>query len=85
MNDSLKKAPNIGKIAAEKLRKINVNNIDELREIGSKQAFLKIKEFEPDICMCFLMGLEGATQNVRWHNLTPEKKKELKEFFNNQK
>ena len=29
-----------------------------------------------------LCALEGAVQNIRWHNLNKETKEDLKEFFN---
>lgn len=43
----LEKAPNIGKIAAEKLEQVGISNIEELREVGSREAFLRLKFTDP--------------------------------------
>ena len=31
------------------------------------------------------MALEGAIQNIRWHNLSDDDKENLKEFYNSKK
>lgn len=76
------KTPNIGKELAKKLALSEVLSPDELRFIGSKNAFLKIKTIYPeDACINMLYALEGAVQNIRWHKLDNETKLELLDFF----
>ncbi|MFG6363767.1 MAG: TfoX/Sxy family DNA transformation protein, partial [Schaedlerella sp.] len=38
------------------------------------------KEAYPQVCLVHLYTLEGAIQNIEFHQLSEEKKKELKEF-----
>ena len=50
--------------------------------LGSKEAWLKIKEIDDSACLNRLMALEGAIQNIRWHNLSEEDKDNLRNFYN---
>ena len=81
----LSNLPNIGKVVEKQLNDVGINTVDELIDIGSKEAWLKIKEVDESACLNRLMALEGAIQNIRWHNLSLEDKKNLKEFYNSQK
>ena len=78
---TLTQLPNIGKVVAEKLIQAGINSPQELREIGSEQAFIRIQTIDESACLSMLQGLEGAVQGIRWHNLPRERKAELKEFF----
>ncbi len=51
-----------------------------LAAVSSKQAFLKLKEKYPKVCLVHLYALEGAVQNLEFNRLSEEKKQELKEF-----
>lgn len=81
----LSKLPNIGKVVEKQLNDVGINTVDELIDIGSKEAWLKIKEVDESACLNRLMALEGAIQNIRWHNLSEEDKENLKDFYNLQK
>jgi len=82
MND-LSMLPNIGKTVEKQLNEVGVETIKQLIEIGSKQAWLRIKGIDDSACINRLYALEGAIQGIRWHNLAEEVKVELKEFYNN--
>ena len=71
---------NIGKEMAKKLASVGIDSPQKLTLSGSKQAFLKLKERYPNVCLVHLYALEGAVQNVEFNSLSEEKKKELKEF-----
>ena len=43
------------------------------------------KEIDDRACLNRLMALEGAIQNIRWHNLSEEDKDNLRDFYNLQK
>lgn len=78
----LEDMPNIGKLAADKLRRAGIHTPEELREIGSREAFLRIRlEVDGGACLSMLSGLEGAVQNVRRHSLPTATRAELKTFF----
>ena len=81
----LSKLPNIGKVLEKQLNDVGVETIDDLINLGSKEAWLKIKEIDDSACLNRLMALEGAIQNIRWHNLSVEDKENLKVFYNLQK
>ena len=78
----LSKLPNIGKILEKQLNDVGINTVDDLINIGSKEAWLKIKELDDSACLNRLMALEGAIQNIRWHDLSEIDKKNLKDFYN---
>ena len=78
----LSKLPNIGKVMEKQLNEVGINTADELIDIGSKEAWLKIKEIDESACINRLMVLEGAIQNIRWHNLSEIDKRNLKDFYN---
>lgn len=71
---------NIGKEMANKLISVGIETKEKLMEIGSKEAFLKIKEAYPNICLVHLYTLEGAIQNIEFNQLSESIKKELKAF-----
>ena len=74
--------PNIGKTLAEKLNIIGILNEQDLKEIGSENAIIKIATIENNgVCINMLYALEGAIQQIRWHNLSNKTKQELKEFY----
>lgn len=78
---ALTQLPNIGKVVAEKLIQVGITSPQELLEVGSEQAFIRIQTIDETACFSMLQGLEGAVQGIRWHNLPVERKAELKEFF----
>ncbi len=71
---------NIGKEMAKKLNTVGIDSSEKLIEIGSKQAFLQLKQEFPNVCLVHLYTLEGAITNTEFNCLSEEKKKELKEF-----
>ncbi len=73
--------PNIAKKMEEQLNQVGIMTIQQLQETGSREAWLKIKAMDPSACYNRLCALEGALQKVRWHNLPPEIKADLKEFY----
>ena len=80
----LSKLPNIGNVLEKQLNDVGINTIDDLINLGSKEAWLKIKEIDDSACLNRLMALEGAIQNIRWHNLSEEDKDNLRNFYNSQ-
>jgi DNA transformation protein and related proteins len=82
MND-LTKLPNIGKTLADKLIMVGITTEQELKEVGSENAIIKISTIENnDVCINMLYALEGAIQGIRWHDLDKDRMQQLKQFFN---
>ena len=71
---------NIGKEMEKKLTYVGIDSAEKLIALGSKEAFLKLKQAYPNVCLVHLYTLEGAIQNTEFNCLSEEKKKELKEF-----
>lgn len=77
----LSKLSNIGTVLEEQLEAIGIRTEEQLKVTGSKAAWLKIRNIDTSACYSKLCALEGAVQGIRWHDLSKEKKKELKKFF----
>ncbi len=73
--------PNISNVLESKLNQAGIYTKKDLSELGSKEAFLRMKMYDSEACINSFYALEGAVEGIRWHSLSDEKKKELKEFF----
>ena len=80
--NSLTDLPNIGKTLAKKLNAVGIKTKQELSEIGSEEAIIRIAVLENSgTCTNMLYALEGAIHGIRWHGLDNQRKQELKEFY----
>ncbi len=80
----LSSLPNIGKVLENNLIEVGIKTPDELRKIGAKKTFLKIREnVDPGACLHMLYGIEGAVEGIRDTNLDDVIKQDLKKFYNN--
>lgn len=77
--------PNIGAVVAQQLNDVGIHTAEELRSVGSRDAWLRIQAIDPSACYNRLCGLEGAIRGIRWHNLPDPLKAELKEFYSSHK
>lgn len=77
----LTRLPNIGPTMEAQLNQAGVFTAEQLRELGSREAWLRIQQFDPSACYNRLCGLEGALQGMRWHRLDDKTKADLKEFY----
>ena len=60
----LSKLPNIGKVVEEQLNQVGITTVDQLIDLGSKEAWLRIKAIDDSACINRLQGLEGAIQEL---------------------
>ena len=79
--DELTSLPNIGDVLSQKLTTAGINNYDDLVNIGSVEALLKIGETDPTACYNMLYALEGAIRMIRWHSIPKEERQLLKKEF----
>ena len=79
---NLESLPNIGPVLAGNLRRVGVDTPEALRETGAEQAFLRIRA-QVDRAACFhqLTALAGAEAGIPKRELPPERKAELRAFF----
>lgn len=79
--DKLTDLPNISQVISANLQRAGIKTPEALREIGSKDAFLRIRaHVDEDACLNQLYALEGAVRGIRWHLLPDEVKEDLKSF-----
>ena len=71
---------NIGRELERKLTVVGIDSPEMLAELGSKNAFFKLKEVYPQVCLVHLYALEGAIQNIELSCLSADTKQELKAF-----
>ena len=81
----LKSLPNIAAKLEAQLAEADITTANELRRVGSREAWLRILARDPSACFMLLSALEGAIQGVRWHYLDGETKTSLKAFYNQHK
>ena len=71
---------NIGREMAKKLRSVGISSAEELIAAGPEQAFARLRERYPRVCLVHLYALERAVCNLEFNSLPESRKKELKEF-----
>lgn len=74
--------PNIGKVLEEQLNAVGIENLEQLKANGSKEAWRRIKETDESACIHRLYAIEGAIQGIKKSGLSDDVKKELKDFYN---
>lgn len=78
---NLNELPNIGPDLVRRLQSVGIASADELKSAGAQKAFLKLITIDSTTCINTLYALEGAVQGIRWHQLDPDEKRVLLEFF----
>ena len=72
----------LGKTMERKLHSVDIRTAEELIQIGSKEAGLRLKLKYPSTCVVILYHLQAAIEGCGIKQLSPETKGELKAFFN---
>lgn len=81
MGELAKLLPNIGNALEEQLNAVGIQTVQQLKKLGSKQAWQMIKNADHSACLTRLYALEGAIQGIRWHKLDDGIKEELMAFY----
>ena len=60
----------------------DISNFEKMciRDRGSKEVFLQLKEQHPNVCLVHLYALQGAIDHVDYDKLPDEVKLDLKQF-----
>jgi len=72
---------NIGKELEKKLKSVGISTAEELKTIGSKEAFSKLKKKYPNgkaMSLVHLYALEGAVTDTNFNQLPENVKEGLK-------
>jgi len=73
---------NIGKVLELKLEAVGIDSLEELKRVGTEEAFLRLLANNKNTSRSVIFSIEGAITGVRWHYLNEERKIELREFYN---
>ena len=76
----LRSMMNIGREMEKKLKSVGISSAEELVAAGPEQAFARLRERYPQVCLVHLYALEGAVQDIEFNSLPEDKKQELKKF-----
>jgi len=79
----LSNLPNIGEFVEEQLNQVGITTYEQLKNAGTKQAWLDIKAIDPSACIHRLLALEGAIRGIKKSDLPEETKADLREFYKN--
>ena len=71
---------NIGSELEKKLKAVDIHTAEELKEIGSEEAFVRLKSYYPNVCLVHLYALEGAVTDSEYNQLHEDVKQRLKAF-----
>lgn len=82
----LTELPNIGPVLANNLRAIGIQNAEDFKKMGAEEAWLRIRlQVDGGACLHQLQALVGAESGIPKKDLSPERKAELKRFFDSHK
>ena len=76
---------NIGDKLESQLAGVGITTVKQLKEIGSREAWLRIYAYDPSVCVVRLYAFEGAIQGIPLNNLDNDTKASLKEFCKHHK
>ncbi len=74
----LSEMPNIGKVLEARLEAVEIRTPADLAEVGSLAVLQRLGALNAPGCLNMLYALEGALRGMRWHDLSPEIKNQLK-------
>ena len=80
--ESLAELPNLGPRSAEMLAAIGITELAQLKELGAVQAYLAVKQNNPNASLNLLWAIAGALRNQRWDQLDQDLKSRLLEKLN---
>ncbi len=76
---------NIGKEIEKKLKSVGICSAEELKKLGSKEAYFRLKMRYLNVCLVHLYTLQGALDDIEYNRLPDEIKRDLKSFNDNWK
>lgn len=81
----LSKLPNIGPAVESQLNQVGITTFEELKAIGTKEAWLRIQSIDESACIHRLLALEGAIRGMKKTELPGDVKMDLKTFYSEHK
>jgi DNA transformation protein len=70
---------NLGPVSAARLRSVGIETPEDLRQVGSIEAYVRLKRAYPfETSLVTLYALEGALTDTHWYALPERTKAELR-------
>lgn len=69
----LTKQPGIGKVVEGQLNEVGIFTLEQLKQVGSKEAWLRIKMIGDSACINRLYGIEGKVVGAKNRAVAREK------------
>lgn len=80
MPKPIESLPNIGPELANQLNKVGITNAEDLVGLGAMTAWRRLVRAGLQGEVSSLLALEGAIEGIRWHEISLERRQELKEL-----
>jgi len=74
----LEDVKNLGPKSSEWLRLVGIHSLRDLEDVGSVEAFLRIRSAGLNASLNLLWALEAGLQGIHWTDLSEASKRELK-------
>ena len=68
---------NIGAASVNILHAVGIHSVDDLKEVGPVETYMRIKNRGINVSKVMLYALQGALDNTHWNDLSPQEKAEL--------
>ena len=68
---------NLGMASVNILHAVGINTLEDLRRVGSVDAYLRIIARDINVSKVMLYALEGALLDIHWNDLEPDLKARL--------
>jgi DNA transformation protein and related proteins len=76
-NQAIANLSNLGPKSAEMLAAAGIKHVDQLRQLGSVAAYVKVKSVVPTASLNLLWALEGALTGLTWQQVAHEHRASL--------
>lgn len=83
--NTLSHYPNIGLKVEKRLHMVGIDTIEQLQDVGTIEAWLRIQSIDSSACIHRLYSIEGAIQGISKKDLCQQDKDYLKQFYNEHK
>lgn len=77
MTDELLRLKNLGKTSAQWLHASGIHNLDDLRRLGSVNAYRAVQARGFRASRVLLYAIEGALLDIPWNHLSDDRKEAL--------
>ena len=81
----LSEYPNIGPVVEKQLHQVGLDTLDQLQDIGSQEAWLRIQQIDSSACIHRLLALEATIQGIKKKDLSEQDRIHLREFYRQHK